>query len=94
MKTGTEGGLSGALFEARLPGSRKPTVPPDLCWYDDEPTWRMIADARRASGAEGTSLSVTYQTDYGIDRQLIGTARGVGLALVVNFKNRRAPSGD
>lgn len=89
MKTGTEGGLSGALFEARLPGSRKPTVPPDLCWYDDEPTWRMIAEARRASGAEGTSLSVTYQTDYGIDKQLIGTARGVGLGLGGQFQEQK-----
>jgi hypothetical protein len=89
MKTGTEGGLSGALFEARLPGNSEPTVPPGLCWYDDEPTWRMIADARRGSGAEGTSLSVTYQTDYGIDKQLIGTARGVGLGLGGQFQEQK-----
>jgi hypothetical protein len=89
VKTGTEGGLSGAIFEARLPGNREPSVPPGMCWYDDEPTWRMIADARRTSGAEGTSLSVTYQTDYGIDKHLVGTAKKVGLGLGGQFQEQK-----
>jgi hypothetical protein len=85
-KTGSS--RSEAVFEARYPGSRRPVLPDDLCWYQDEPTWQMIADSRITSGAEKTSLVVTYTTDYGIDRQVINAAKKSGLNLGGKFEEQ------
>jgi hypothetical protein len=89
VRNKTEESRSGAAFEAEFPGSGRPVLPEDLSWFEDEETWRMIAKARIASGAEKTSLNVTYTTDYGINRQVaISAARG-GLELGGKFKEQR-----
>jgi len=69
----------GAVFEANFPGSRKPFLPDGLCWYGDEQMWQMITRARMMSGAEKTSLTVTYATDYGIDTTVIKAAGRCGV---------------
>jgi hypothetical protein len=48
----------------------------------------MIADSRITSGAEKTSLVVTYTTDYGIDRQVINAAKKSGLNLGGKFEEQ------
>jgi hypothetical protein len=85
----SEQSRSGALFEAEFPGHRNPTVPDGLSWYPDEPTWQMIANARIGSGAEKTSLTVTYTTDYGIDTHVMRTAKNCGVNIGGRFEEQR-----
>lgn len=80
---------SGAEFEAEFPGSSKPFIPDDLCWYPDEQTWRMIAHARISGGAQKTSLRVAYTTDYGIDARVAKAARVCGVNLGGKFQQQR-----
>ena len=76
---------SGAVFEANFPGSQKSFIPDGLCWYPDEQMWQMIARARMTSGAEKTSLTVTYTTDYGIDMHVIKAAGRCGVNIGGRF---------
>jgi hypothetical protein len=74
-----------ALFEGEFPGSGTPEVPPDLTWFDDEPTWKMLAEARTSRGAERWSLVVNYTTDYGIDMHVVDNAISGGLNIGGKF---------
>jgi hypothetical protein len=84
----SEQSRSGALFEAEFPGHSEPKVPDDLSWYPDERTWQMIADARIRSGAQKTSLTVTYTTDYGIDTHMMRTAKSCGVNIGGRFEEQ------
>ena len=86
--TRREGTLANATFEAELPGSSTPFIPDDLCWYPDERTWQMIADARIASGAQKTSLAVSYMTDYGIDMRVMKAAGRCGINIGGRFEEQ------
>jgi hypothetical protein len=88
-RTRTEQSRSGAEFEAEFPGSSKPFIPDELCWYPDEQTWRMIAHTRIMGGAQKTSLKVTYTTDYGIDTRVVKAARICGVNLGGKFQEQR-----
>ena len=84
----SEQSRSGALFEAEFPGHGHPRVPDDLAWYPDEQTWQMIANARIASGAQKTSLTVTYTTDYGINTHVMRTAESCGVNIGGHFEEQ------
>lgn len=88
-RTRNELSRSGAIFEAELPGSKKPFLPDSLCWYLDEPTWQMIAQARMVNGAQKTSLTVTYTKDYGIDTRVIRAANACGVNIGGKFEEQR-----
>jgi hypothetical protein len=88
-RTRREQSRSGAEFEAEFPGSGKPFIPDSLCWYPDEQTWKMIAHTRIVGGAQKTSLTVTYTTDYGIDTRIVGAARICGVNLGGKFQQQR-----
>ena len=88
-RTRREQSRSGAEFEAEFPGNAKPFIPDDLCWYPDEQTWKMIAHTRIAGGAQKTSLTVTYTTDYGIDTRVVKAARVCGVNLGGKFQQQR-----
>ena len=49
----------------------------------------MIARARMLSGAEKTSLAVTYTTDYGIDTRVVKAARMCGVNVGGRFEEQR-----
>ena len=85
-RTRDEQSWSGAQFVAEFPGSGKPAVPDDLCWYPDEHTWQLIAHTRITGGAEKTSLEVRYMTDYGIDTQMVRAARTFGVKIGGKFQ--------
>jgi hypothetical protein len=85
----SEQSRSGALFEAEFPGHGEPKVPGGLSWYPDEQTWQMIANARIESGAQRTSLAVTYTTDYGIDTHMMRTAKNCGISIGGRFEEQR-----
>ncbi|HYB17573.1 MAG TPA: hypothetical protein VEF71_19185, partial [Streptosporangiaceae bacterium] len=85
----SEESQSGAMFEAEYPGSQKPVVPEGLCWYADEPTWQMIANARIVSGAQKTSLIVMYTTNYGIDTRVVKAAGACGIDIGGRFEEQR-----
>ncbi len=85
----SEQSRSGALFEAEFPGHSEPKVPDGLSWYPDEQTWQMIANARIKSGAQKTSLTVTYTTDYGIDTHVMRTAKSCGISIGGRFEEQR-----
>ena len=88
-RTRNEQSRSGAIFEAEFPGSQKPFLPDGLCWYPDEQTWQMIARARIESGAQKTSLAVTYTTDYGIDTRVVRAAGACGVNIGGRFEEQR-----
>ena len=79
----------GAVFEAEFPGHSNPSIPADLYWYPDEQTWQMISDSRIASGAEKTSLTVTYMTDYGIDTRVVKAAAKCGIDIGGKFQEQQ-----
>jgi hypothetical protein len=89
--TFTRGGRSqfDASFEAEFPGHGKPVIPDALYWYSDEPTWRMISDARIVGGAGKTSLAVTYMTDYGIDTRVVKAAGKCGVNIGGKFQEQQ-----
>jgi hypothetical protein len=88
-RTRQEQSRSGAEFEAEFPGSGKPFIPDDLCWYPDEQTWNMIAHTRIVGGAQKTSLQVTYTTDYGIDTRVVKASRMCGVNLGGKFQQQQ-----
>jgi hypothetical protein len=78
----------GAMFEAEFPGHGNPQVPEGLTWYWGEQTWQMIANARIRNGAQKTSLTVTYTTDYGIDTQVMRSAKSNGISIGGRFEEQ------
>jgi hypothetical protein len=88
-RTRNERSRSGAIFEAEFPGSQKPFLPDGLCWYLDERTWQMIAQARMVNGAQKTSLTVTCTKDYGIDTRVIRAANACRVNIGGKFEEQR-----
>ncbi len=68
---------SSLLFEARL-ASGDPELPPDLVWFEQEPTWQAVAEGRLQRGLSDFSLTVQTTDDYGIDSDFAAKIRCSG----------------
>lgn len=57
------------LFEATYAG-HTPKIPDGLVWYEHEPTWQRVAEARLHQGLTSFNLHVRYTDSFGIDGRL------------------------
>jgi uncharacterized protein (DUF697 family) len=64
------------LFEATYEG-HAPTMPDRLVWYEHEPAWQHIAEARLHRGLSSFNLHVRYTDSFGIDGQLAAGFRSL-----------------
>jgi hypothetical protein len=47
-----------------------PKLPPNLVWYNDEPSWKEIAEGRLQGRLSTFSLNLDYARDYGVNAKL------------------------
>jgi hypothetical protein len=82
----TSRAASTIIYEARLEGTKAPSLPQDLIWYSHEPTWQSVAEGRLKFGLQDFSLSIVYEDDFGIHAGLKGTALKAGFDLGGHFE--------
>lgn len=63
------------VFEATLVPVAAPAVPPDLVWFNHEPTWQAVADGRAQYGLREFQLHVTSREDFGISADVASKVR-------------------
>lgn len=80
---------SEALFRGTFAGSAEPIVPEHLVWLSGERSWQTLVLARREHGAANLSLSLRYETDFGVDANLTAKIEGVGLKIGGKFAEQR-----
>jgi hypothetical protein len=66
------------------PGA-SPTIPPGLVWYQDEPSWKEIAEGRINSGLSEFELNLNYAKDFGVNSKLKAKCEAVGFELGGEF---------
>jgi hypothetical protein len=59
------------IFTATLQGSETPSLPLDLSWYDYEPTWQRVAEARLMHGLQSFTLDLRYEDNFGVSAQFL-----------------------
>jgi hypothetical protein len=60
------------ILRASFPGATNPSLPEDLVWYLNEPTWQEIAEGRLKHSLQNFELYVQYVDDFGINSGLAG----------------------
>lgn len=63
-----------------------PTLPVKLVWFNHEPLWRAMADARISRGITKYTVSFSHDSDFGIDANLCAKVAGMGLELGGKFQ--------
>lgn len=58
------------VFDAELTPTSAPTVPTDLIWFHEEPTWKAIAEGRLERGLREFRLHVTSRENFGIGTEV------------------------
>jgi hypothetical protein len=70
---------SGAKWTARYVPTAPPQIPTDLVWFNSEPLWQEVANARLESGLREFTLELNYTGDFGINANLTAKIASVGL---------------
>ena len=78
------------LFQISLEGTSDPSVPDELVWFPQEPTWQQVARGRIKYGMKSFSISLRYENDFGINADLEVMAGKAGLNLGGKFKNHES----
>lgn len=65
-------------------------VPDGLVWYDHEPLWKEVAQARVEGGLQSFQLDVTYADDFGVTAGLKASVAKVGLEVGGSFTEHRS----
>jgi hypothetical protein len=77
------------LFEATFKPTERPWIPPDLAWYQSEPTWQRVAEARMKNQLKSFSLAVSYVDSFGVDAKFKTAISQLGLDLGGNFDDHK-----
>jgi hypothetical protein len=80
---------SHVLFDATFPGSVTPALPEHMVWFDTERTWQTLARARLVHGTASFALTVRYENDYGVTRDLKASIEGVKLQVGGKFHEQQ-----
>lgn len=75
------------VFEAELEGNDRPALPPGLAWFEHEPSWQAIAEARMQFGLKKFEVGLTYTDDYSINAGLQAKMQGAGFDVSGNFES-------
>lgn len=89
---GQSGTQSKLLFEGVFNPSAPPTLPDQQAWFEYEPLWRSLADARLRANVETFSLEVTYDDDFGVSGSLKGQVQAAGFNIGGSFQEHLATS--
>ncbi|WP_205697470.1 hypothetical protein [Conexibacter sp. SYSU D00693] len=73
------------VFEAELVPTGVPEVPEGLVWFDYEPTWKAVVEARERYGLREFQLHVTSRENFGIDADV---ASKIGRRKVLSLGGR------
>lgn len=66
-------------YVAKFSGRGAPYVPSDLAWYDHEPEWQALAEARLAGEPVDIRLSFRFADDFGVNLNLVAGIEAFGL---------------
>lgn len=69
------------ISRMKLAPSTDPYVPNDLVWYQHEPLWREVADARLESGLTSFQVDVEYTEDFGVNSSVKTIIAKTGLEI-------------
>jgi len=78
------------LFKATLNGSKEAHLPEDLTWYQHEPTWQRVADARMKYGLQTFSLDLRYEDDFGVNANFKSVVEMLGFDLGGKFEDHKS----
>ena len=75
-----------ASVEAVFDPVGDPYIPDSMAWFDHEPTWKNIADARMNSGLKVIDLELRYDDHFNIDADIAAKLNGLGFKLGGEFE--------
>jgi len=78
LKTHSSSSSEGT-FEAEFTPVSTPSIPTDLVWFDHDPTWQRVANARLNAGLTQIDVALRYEDDFGIDAKLALGLENCGL---------------
>ena len=78
-------------WSGTLPGHRRPHLPEgQMVWYDWEPMWKHIAEARISYGQQEFNLALRHDDSMGVDRDLKVAIKNAGLEAGGEFVEHEA----
>lgn len=80
------GRSSEAALEAHFTPTGQPHVPESTTWYQYEPTWQKVAEARLSAGLKSIDLELRYDDDFGVSGEVAAGLSGVGFKLGGDFQ--------
>lgn len=80
------------LFEAKFRGNENPCLPDETVWYEFEPTWKQMAEARIKFGSQQFKLTLDYSDDFGVNAELAAKIDKAGGKISGNFSNHKSTS--
>lgn len=78
--------LSEATLEAYFTPVGEPHVPESTVWYDYEPTWKKIAEARLSAGLRAIDVELRYDDDFGVGGEIAIKLSEIGFKLGGEFQ--------
>jgi hypothetical protein len=73
----------------KLNPTKAPHIPDGLIWFQHEPLWREVAEARLESGLDAFLIDVRSTDDYGVNAQLKARIAKSGLDAGGTFVEHR-----
>ena len=78
-------------WSGTLPGHRNAHLPEgQMVWYDWEPMWKHIAEARTSYGQQEFNLALRHDDSMGVDRDLKAAIKNAGLEAGGEFVEHEA----
>ena len=84
--TRTTSHRSEATMEAHFTPMADAHVPSATVWYEHEPIWQKVAEARLSAGLRAIDVELRYDDDFGIGGEIAATLTGIGFRLGGDFQ--------
>ncbi len=83
---------SEATLEASFKPAGAPHIPEGLVWYEEEGTWKKIAEARLSAGMTSFDLEINSNTDFGISGEVAAGLQQCGIRLGGDYQQHERTS--
>lgn len=81
---------SNLTYKATLDGIEPPSIPENLVWYEDEDTWKAMAEQRLHAGLLEFDLVLKYTDDLGVNTGLKLSIAKVGIDMGGKFEEHQS----
>jgi hypothetical protein len=79
------GSRSQGALRANFKPEHRPHIPEAAVWYEHEPTWMRVAQARLTAGLKDIDVELRYDDDFGVNAELAVKLTDVGFKLGGEF---------